>query len=155
KEGYGLPDAQKVAKMELVIETPIESFNCPTRRDGGPFANNGGSYHVGNAGFAGPSHMARTDYAANSGDAEHDENFAGPDCLNGCGSPGSGDDPKYAWPSTSDLTGIVFQRSTIRVQDITRGASNTWMVGEKYLQPEHYLNGQDPGDNETMYVGFD
>ena len=29
------------------------------------------------------------------------------------------------------------------------------MVGERYINPVDYLTGQDGGDNEIMYVGFD
>ena len=38
---------------------------------------------------------------------------------------------------------------------ITDGASNTIFCGEKYLGPEYYQIGISPGDNESMYVGFD
>ena len=31
--------------------------------------------------------------------------------------------------------------------DVQDGLANTYMVGEKYLQPELYFNGQDLGDN--------
>jgi prepilin-type N-terminal cleavage/methylation domain-containing protein len=154
KEGYGLPDGAKVPIMEKVIATPVAAFNCPTRRLGGPYANpGGGSYHVGNAGFAGPSEMARSDYGANCGDpgGDHDENGPGPDSLT------EGDTPSF-WTSGSYGTpynGIVYQRSKIRTTDIRRGASHTWLAGEKYLNPQNYLTGNDPGDNETMYVGFD
>ena len=29
------------------------------------------------------------------------------------------------------------------------------MLGEKYLDSSHYVDGADPGDNETLYVGQD
>jgi hypothetical protein len=50
---------------------------------------------------------------------------------------------------------VVFQRSQIRIKDVVNGTSNTFMVGEKYLNPKNYLTGFDPADNETMYVGMD
>ena len=41
------------------------------------------------------------------------------------------------------------------MKDITNGTSNTYLFGEKYLNPDNYATGSDPGDNEAMYVGFD
>ena len=37
---------------------------------------------------------------------------------------------------------------------ITDGASNTYMLGEKYLDVNYQLTGQDGGDNETAYNGY-
>ena len=158
KAGRGLTDAQKSTAMLQVIENIVPIFNCPTRRTGGPFPNTWGgapgeSYNIGNSGATcNPQQMARADYGALAGDQGTDEFFGGPSCETGSG---CGHDPTYAWPSTANLHGIVFQRSTIRVIDVVRGTSNTWMVGEKYLNPQNYLTGEDAGDNETMYVGFD
>ena len=38
---------------------------------------------------------------------------------------------------------------------ISSGTSNTFLVGERYIDPRHYTDGQDQGDNEGMYSGFD
>jgi prepilin-type N-terminal cleavage/methylation domain-containing protein len=153
KAGRGLPDAQKATQLDIVVASVVGIYNCPTRRTGGPFPNSwgGGSrYFCGNSGeiiFNGQ--MARADYGAVCGDLPMDEIFGGP------GSLSEGDSPSYGWSSTTGFHGICFQRSTIRVTDIRRGTSNTWMVGEKYLDPKQYYTGEDPGDNESMYVGFD
>src|SRR5262249_15470355 len=92
---------------------------------------------------------ARGDYAANAGDQPVDEFYPGPVSL------AQGDDPNYPWPSTDGLSGVIFQRSEIRYIDIPHGASNTYLLGEKYLNPDSYANGFDYADNETMYSGFD
>jgi prepilin-type processing-associated H-X9-DG protein len=91
----------------------------------------------------------RSDYAANCGDQTRDELFGGP------GSIGQGDDPNFNWPSTADHTGICYQRSEVTMADIKDGASNTYLIGEKYINPDHYLTGGDSADNESMYVGYD
>ncbi len=38
---------------------------------------------------------------------------------------------------------------------ITRGRGSLFFVGEKSLNPDFYLNGQDPGDNSTWDMGYD
>jgi hypothetical protein len=43
----------------------------------------------------------------------------------------------------------------VSLLDVTRGASNTFMVGERYINPQHYFDGLDTGDDEAMYVRFD
>ena len=50
-------------------------------------------------------------------------------------------------------TGIVYCGSLIKMADITDGASNTYLAGEKYLNPDAYSTGTDAGDNETCYTG--
>ena len=59
------------------------------------------------------------------------------------------------WYPETDWDGICFQRSKTAMADITDGASNTYMVGEKYLDPDHYYNGSDYADNESTFCGYD
>jgi hypothetical protein len=49
----------------------------------------------------------------------------------------------------------MYQRSRVKLKGILRGTSNTYLVGERYLNPANYYNGADGADNEVMYVGFD
>ncbi len=51
-------------------------------------------------------------------------------------------------------TGVSFRRSEIDIPAIADGTSNTYLIGEKHMQPSHYETGQDPGDNETWCTGF-
>jgi prepilin-type processing-associated H-X9-DG protein len=51
--------------------------------------------------------------------------------------------------------GVIYMRSQIRLGDITHGTSNTYLLGEKYLNTTDYFTGNDAADNEHMYVGAD
>ncbi len=49
--------------------------------------------------------------------------------------------------------GIITAMMLTSPADITDGLANTYLAGEKYLQPELYLIGTDLGDNECAYIG--
>jgi prepilin-type processing-associated H-X9-DG protein len=111
-----------------------------------------------------PPFLARSDYASNCGwpidpsgqlpaqsIIQWDPNGPGPSTL------AQGDDPKFwkASPYNRRWTGVIYMRSQTRIADITHGTSNTYLLGEKYLNPTDYLTGNDSADNENMYVGTD
>jgi hypothetical protein len=58
------------------------------------------------------------------------------------------------WPDMKKATGISFMRSEIRFGDVLDGSSNTYLIGEKYLNVDSYENGADGADNENMYCGY-
>jgi prepilin-type N-terminal cleavage/methylation domain-containing protein/prepilin-type processing-associated H-X9-DG protein len=142
--GAGLPPASKRAAIAQRIRTPLHLFNCPSRRPNQAWPNYRAYYDSDIVAFAG-----RMDYAANSGNQPIDESFAGPPSL------AAGDDPCYPWPSTTGLSGVIFLRSELGLNNISHGTSNTYLIGEKYLNPDHYSTGTDAGDNEDLYAGFD
>ena len=51
-------------------------------------------------------------------------------------------------------TGISFQRSEVAVKNVSDGTSNTYLIGERFIDPEDYETGKDGGDNETWCTGF-
>src|SRR5262249_11269466 len=51
--------------------------------------------------------------------------------------------------------GVIYMRSQHRIADITNGTSNTYLLGERYLNPSDYFTGDDPADDQTMYTGAD
>ncbi len=164
--------AQIQTAMIKVMQATVPIMNCPSRRNGGPFpvvlppapGAGSGTYFMTFGGgqttsisSASLGSCARTDYAANCGNANADETSGGPpnyatglkDVTTGSNTGNWRGNPPPNWD------GVIFQASKISVQHITRGTSNVVLVSERYLQPEHYLTGNDPGDNEATYVGMD
>jgi prepilin-type processing-associated H-X9-DG protein len=47
----------------------------------------------------------------------------------------------------------MFTGSRIKMADITDGVSNTYLCGEKWINPDNYSDGNDYGDNEFAFMG--
>ena len=89
--------------------------------------------------------VAKCDYAANSGDLK---DFRKP-------YPSSYEkgDSDFPWESTSEDSGICYQRSEVHISDILDGTSYTYMVGEKYMPIMAYEKSNSYGDQLTLYSG--
>jgi prepilin-type N-terminal cleavage/methylation domain-containing protein/prepilin-type processing-associated H-X9-DG protein len=158
-EAAALTGSAFTSTMQNMMATPVKLFNCPSRRNGGPYPDpGGGTYYTGDAnglaqGVASSGLMARTDYAACAGNTGADEIGAGPTPT--IGTPVS----NYLSSVTSGYgqgyNGIIFTGSHTKMVQITRGTSNTVLLGEKRMCILDYTTGTDGGDNETMYVGMD
>ncbi|MCE5302779.1 MAG: DUF1559 domain-containing protein [Planctomycetaceae bacterium] len=132
------------AKASLAVEMqgiPIPGVHCPSRRIGGLYKHSQGGSAYNASGQA--DMEARSDYAANAGDRWVDM---------GKGPIGFGDSG-YQWPDVSKMTGICYLRSKIQYSDITDGATNTYLVGEKWMDVNHYGDGAGPGDERSLYQG--
>ncbi len=57
--------------------------------------------------------------------------------------------------TANNVTGISWLNSLCTIDDIKDGTSNTYMIGEKYLNPTNYDTGADGADNESMYSGYE
>ena len=66
----------------------------------------------------------------------------GPNSLN------HGDSGAYTFPNAALANGVSFSRVTMRFAHITDGTSNTYLVGEKYLNPDRYESGMSFGDDQ-------
>jgi hypothetical protein len=149
----------------FIVTSPLDSIRCPSRRvsailpkpvDGTFIAHNAGN-NPASANIAG-----RSDYAINCGDQQENETGPGP------GDPGSGSvDNAYdthSWRNGKtgkslvngqvELNGISFIRSEVAIKHVTDGTSNTYLLGEKYMNVTDYETGLDGGDNETWCTGF-
>jgi hypothetical protein len=60
-----------------------------------------------------------------------------------------GDDPGYDWGNIASATGVLYPRSLVAYRDLTDGASNTYLLGEKRCLDEGY----DWGDDQHAYLG--
>jgi prepilin-type N-terminal cleavage/methylation domain-containing protein/prepilin-type processing-associated H-X9-DG protein len=167
--------------MRQVIRTPLNLIRCPSRRDINilPKVVDAGFYAWNCAAANVPDIAGRTDYAANTGDrnwtyvqppgkqpgggstGSPQTNYALYDNFNnwiwnaGSGVPLSIQPTGVSLNKASNfLSGVIFQRSEVGVQQITDGTSHTYLVGEKYLNPNNYETGADGADNETWCTGF-
>jgi prepilin-type N-terminal cleavage/methylation domain-containing protein len=146
--GEGLDEAGRKATSAQRLRTPLPLFTCPSRRRCDIWPTVSLMPHLQNPRETDTvMAVARSDYAINTGDRQM-QYLEGPSTLQ------AGDDPDFSWPDMSACTGVCYLRSRVRMADIHDGASNTYLVGEKYLNPDDYESGRDPGDNESMYNGY-
>ncbi len=131
---------------KVLYTTPVSVWNCPTRR--APIV-----YPL-TAALPGVTKpylceelkdcgCIRVDYAINGGESRVAWK-TGPSQLTFS---------SFKWPSSDDVTGIVFQHELFRITDITDGTSQTYLVGEKYLDPDSYYDGRSSADNQAPYSG--
>ena len=121
-------------------------MNCPTRRSLQllPYTDRG------YVNVTTPSMVGKSDYAGNSGDQ-----FSG---VYGPASLAAGDSTTnpFPWPNGGlIMSGITYDRSSVRMSHITDGPSQTILAGEKYLHPDAYFNGADGADNDAWDLGYD
>lgn len=135
-------DEERRSLLAIMSQKTLPIFNCPSRRANTLYPT---EVRAINADFV--DRVAKTDYAANAGSVFLD---VGPGPM----SLYEGDSNTYLWPEYP-ATGICFQRSEVKVADITDGLSNTILAGEKNLPRESYTTGEDRGDDQSMYSGDD
>lgn len=153
ESGAGLSEREKMEASKQRIMTALSVYQCPSRRQPRAYSVSGNCASCFTPfNSARVTEVARTDYAANAGDG------ATPWSLNGPQSLEQGDrmTEQGNWPDKSGYshTGISHLRSEIRIGDLADGSSNTYLIGEKYLDPDLYFTGEDGADNESMYSGY-
>jgi prepilin-type N-terminal cleavage/methylation domain-containing protein len=145
--GAGLGAPQKIKPNTERNAIPQSYFHCPSRRPvmGYPMdetTKKQNPTHFNANNFT--TTVAKTDYAANCGTPLVTGLTTGPASL-------FAGDTSYTWPSTSEFTGVNFVRSEIKMREVTDGLTKTYLVGEKYLNPDAYDAATDGGDNGTAY----
>jgi prepilin-type N-terminal cleavage/methylation domain-containing protein/prepilin-type processing-associated H-X9-DG protein len=126
------PTAQQKEGHRRRETMPIAAFNCPSRRASIVYPRIGNSRY--DNGYNPIIESGGLDYCMNSG---------GP-MRSGERLPAGVD-----W----DAGGIAHGGSLVTMADITDGVANTYMVGEKYINPDMCLTGLDAADDRGMYEG--
>ena len=132
------------------VATPLAGLNCPSRRPAALYQlyDTTTQFRLTNGPII---QLARSDYAMNAGDYRQQNN----DSVSPIDLQDGDDLTTWANIDMSHQTGICHQRSQVTMSDITDGTSNTFLIGEKYINRNHYTDGKDKGDDKTMYCGDD
>ncbi len=147
----GQPDvitALQKRTTAIAANTPLAVFICPSRRQAVAYpyvipSSKGVVYNCDTV-----SQTSRADYTVNGGSLKI---FWGGGPTPAVGFAGQG----YGFRDMSLANGIGFQRSEMDIAQITDGTSNTYLVGEKYLNPDDYFTGLDYTDDHSILTGDD
>jgi prepilin-type N-terminal cleavage/methylation domain-containing protein len=129
--------------------TPLGVHCCPTRRaviaypyiHPAPYVN-----------IDPPTSTGRTDYAGNAGDVFIFSVF-GPDSYQTGDSWGP--DQWESYYATSTTTGIFSIHCVVTPRQITDGTSHTYLIGERYLNADHYTDGISCDNDQGWNLGHD
>ena len=146
--------ANQMRQAAVACSTPLSFFICPSRRPVRVYptpvyaSNSTPLFNATAPRRNQPTYETnRSDYKANAGSLR---------VWWGTGPNGLAEALKDQ--GFSDMTGsngLVFQRSEVRLAKIQDGTSKTYLVGEKYLNPDSYATGLDPSDDHSLFVGDD
>lgn len=152
---------------QVVVTSPITIINCPSRRSNGDRVFNkptDGQFIGYNAADnpAARNVAGRSDYAiCCSSAALVNGEFQDSDVNEFSGGPKTLEEAAtFDWQSDKSdvqekiLVGVSFERSEIGINQLTDGTSKTYLIGEKYLDPNSYYDGSSGADNETWCTGF-
>jgi prepilin-type N-terminal cleavage/methylation domain-containing protein/prepilin-type processing-associated H-X9-DG protein len=151
--GAGGSAAVKKTAAHQLVKTTLSVMNCPSRRPTMLFPHRPSTAYSNRPYNPGINSVrcdaldlvARGDYAVNWGDV-WTEVVAGPSTL--------ADATTYSsWPSPKACNGVFFLHTIYRPADISDGASNTYMIGEKYMNSDNYFTYDSSGDAQSMYIG--
>jgi len=164
--GLGSGQADAATKADLAVfrlQTPLQLFTCSTRRAAGLWPLDAGKNSRPLNVVAAPADatrlpavVARGDYAANMGSGTFPTNR-----YRSGGSPSTTAEAdamtESDWQNSygPPPDGLVFRRSRVRLKDVVDGTSGTYLIGEKYVNPDGLRNGTSDDDDQCLFSGHD
>lgn len=153
---YSLGANGDASEATARLERPLSAFTCTSRRpcQAWPIADQYAFVKLPKP-IGTPTRAGRGDYAINSG-STLPMSFQGPATL------ADGDSAAFSWPDmvghpsqpNKQFSGISHVHASISIRQITDGLSQTYLAGEKYLEPDHYETGESIGDKASLYTGY-
>jgi prepilin-type processing-associated H-X9-DG protein len=113
------------------------------------------AYNLPNCSVASGCRVMRNDYRVNAGNLNAHENEGPPLGTSMATYVKTLPEPRNTEDLSYVQTGICFRQSLVRIKDVIDGTSNTCMLGEKYLNPERYEDGNDRADDQCIFTGHD
>ncbi len=147
---------QNTNGVTATAQTPVATYICPSSRLVKTYPYTHGGTFVNTPNLQATSPIGRSDYAANSGDQGWGLIVYGP----GSESAADGQSPAQ-WNSmsqvgtTSEPTGPIYIISEIKVPHIIDGTSSTYLMGERYENPDGFETGQVCADDQGWDMGYD
>jgi hypothetical protein len=173
--GVGAIGAERHSQLAQLAATPLSVLICPSRRavsiyPAHPLAQPDSYMNL--PIDMGPrlTEAGRSDYGACASGGEPPP----PGTISDRGLPIDGPGPAsieeaHQWEQSDPVTklnrwqtelsgagnGVILPRYPIAMRKITDGATKTYLVGEKFLETDHYDSGYANNDDQNAYVGFD
>ncbi len=158
--GAGEPFAAKRRLLTAVASSPVSVYYCPSRRPASVYPYVHGQSSCGSwwvnmdmSGAGGSNSLiARTDYGGCAG------NRVGSCCNYGPCSFSAADN--FNWGSEARVSsGVIYRRSEVRQADISDGLSHTYLIGERYMNPDAYgdyiVGHYQCDDDQGWTMGYD
>ncbi|MDO4575011.1 MAG: DUF1559 domain-containing protein [Planctomycetia bacterium] len=137
--------SQQDAGAVLLCQTPLSIWHCPSRRSVKVYPVKDSSYTSTHPNMSTALREGlKTDYAGNMGTSTTFVIYSPKDYAEA---------KTYNWSKDVSYDGTIIRHSSLTLGEIRDGTSNTYLLGEKYVQPEEYETGVGNGDNEFVYMG--
>jgi prepilin-type N-terminal cleavage/methylation domain-containing protein/prepilin-type processing-associated H-X9-DG protein len=147
---------QNLNGVTATAQTPVQQFICPSSRQVKTYPYTHGGTFVNTPNLNATAPIGRSDYAANSGDTGWGLIIYGPGSESAAdGQTADQWNSMSQFNTTSEPTGPIYIISEIKVANITDGTSNTYLMGERYENPDGFETGQVCADDQGWAEGYD